>query len=428
MKQIILEYLDRYNSNIVNSNEIHCSLNDCFRLSRNGKLTPFKIYKSDKKEIENFLEKTGKKFIIEIPDELYDPKAEGIDSIFKIKNFLSEKLQLDTVYINIFMYPYGKSFEESKNLPKDEIFNIMDNYHLFNFVMETDNFYYLYYEIVLEVPKITLNVEFLFEDFEDYFQTGEINYLRFMGDHSENSEDIYEEIVRKKLDKNIENISLTLPVTASIFNVKNFLAQNEKFKLEKYFKNYNICDEYIRKMSYVKNVNILNIKDKVPYDDEQHLFNVHMDYLNFRDRELTSKNELSSLKLNTFFSLDVKENYNSLGKNNFQLENFDLKVFYRMKKCFKLHKKYEPFLFYKYMEENIKVKFSENAPTYREASDGINLLIYCQNYKCYIFREMFIEKLGKEIFIFFSLYFFLRFFLYIFFSLDFFYWEILYLL
>ena len=53
--------------------------------------------------------------------------------------------------------------------------------------------------------------------------------------------------------------------------------------------------------------------------------------------------------------------------------------------------------FFNYMNEINKMKFQESAPDFREASDGMNILFYCENGNCKINKEMFIHKLGKLI-------------------------------
>ena len=47
-----------------------------------------------------------------------------------------------------------------------------------------------------------------------------------------------------------------------------------------------------------------------------------------------------------------------------------------------------------------KVNFSESAPDFREAKDGLNWIAYCMNGSCQIFREMFLvnRRHGRFIF------------------------------
>lgn len=42
-----------------------------------------------------------------------------------------------------------------------------------------------------------------------------------------------------------------------------------------------------------------------------------------------------------------------------------------------------------------KIEFSDQAPSFREASDGLNILCYCKNRNCKIFEQLFVENKGK---------------------------------
>ena len=42
-----------------------------------------------------------------------------------------------------------------------------------------------------------------------------------------------------------------------------------------------------------------------------------------------------------------------------------------------------------------KIKWAEQAPDFREVDDGMCLICYCTNPKCKIYKEMFIQNLGK---------------------------------
>lgn len=44
-----------------------------------------------------------------------------------------------------------------------------------------------------------------------------------------------------------------------------------------------------------------------------------------------------------------------------------------------------------------KIKWNDEAPDFREVNDGMCLICYCTNPKCKIYKEMFIQNLGKNI-------------------------------
>jgi hypothetical protein len=41
-----------------------------------------------------------------------------------------------------------------------------------------------------------------------------------------------------------------------------------------------------------------------------------------------------------------------------------------------------------------KIKFEEEAPSYREVSDGVSLFLYCKNKDCKIFKQLFVKNFG----------------------------------
>jgi len=50
---------------------------------------------------------------------------------------------------------------------------------------------------------------------------------------------------------------------------------------------------------------------------------------------------------------------------------------------------------FNHMEDIKKINYVDCAPDHCEASDGINIIAYCENKLCRIYKEMFINKLGK---------------------------------
>lgn len=48
-----------------------------------------------------------------------------------------------------------------------------------------------------------------------------------------------------------------------------------------------------------------------------------------------------------------------------------------------------------------KIEFSDEAPSFREASDGLNIFCYCKNKSCKIYEELFVVNKGIYIFLFF---------------------------
>ncbi len=53
---------------------------------------------------------------------------------------------------------------------------------------------------------------------------------------------------------------------------------------------------------------------------------------------------------------------------------------------------------FNYLKNISKISFNQNAPTYCECSDGINLFAYCRNTNCQLFNNLFIKVLGYGIF------------------------------
>ena len=53
---------------------------------------------------------------------------------------------------------------------------------------------------------------------------------------------------------------------------------------------------------------------------------------------------------------------------------------------------------FNYLKNISKISFNQNAPTYCECSDGINLFAYCRNTNCQLFNNLFIKVLGYGVF------------------------------
>ena len=53
---------------------------------------------------------------------------------------------------------------------------------------------------------------------------------------------------------------------------------------------------------------------------------------------------------------------------------------------------------FNYLKNISKISFNQNAPTYCECSDGINLFAYCRNIDCQLFNNLFIKVLGYGVF------------------------------
>jgi hypothetical protein len=147
------------------------------------------------------------------------------------------------------------------------------------------------------------------------------------------------------------------------------------------------CSIYMLKYNLAEDLNISknsielkNEKNNITYNDEQYLLDAYSAFIN----NLEEINEVKSCSSDDSNSNSFHNQINTTQKFKIIL----------IQKLLKTKSKTINF-FFNYMNEINKLKFQQEAPDYREASDGINILFYCKNSNCKINNEMFIHKLGK---------------------------------
>jgi hypothetical protein len=125
-------------------------------------------------------------------------------------------------------------------------------------------------------------------------------------------------------------------------------------------------------------INLVNIKNNKQYVNNDIISKIYENYLNYNEN------------INDVYSSDSSD---SESHCSYSINEADM--------CIKLinsTERVKPLgnFSYKNLEQIISVDFAENAPDHREASDGINIIAYCQNNKCEFYNGMFIIKLGKK--------------------------------
>jgi hypothetical protein len=168
-------------------------------------------------------------------------------------------------------------------------------------------------------------------------------------------------IVEIDIDNNKRDLNLSISGNCSIYMLK-----------------YNLSEG----LSISKNnIELKNEKNNNIYNDEQFLSDVYSEFINYLE-DINDVNSCSSEDDNSFHNQE----------NNQPVFKIIL-----IQKLLKTKSKGINF-FFNYMNEINKFRFQDIAPEYREASDGINIIFYCNNLKCKIYNDMFIYKLGKKLF------------------------------
>jgi hypothetical protein len=130
----------------------------------------------------------------------------------------------------------------------------------------------------------------------------------------------------------------------------------------------------------VNSLVLKNTKTNVSYNNEEYLIDMYNNFNN-ENAEISSVNSCSSHNDNSFHN----ENNTEIG--------FRIKLIQVLLRTKSIGINF----FFNYMNEINKFKFQETAPYFREASDGLNIVLYCENNNCVIYNQMFIHKLGKII-------------------------------
>jgi hypothetical protein len=155
-----------------------------------------------------------------------------------------------------------------------------------------------------------------------------------------------------------------------IFNLENI----SKIKLEV----FSICSIYIIKDILMKNdeLKIKNASEIILYNYENPL----------NDNDIIFK----IIEENKIIESD-KINQKNINQNEASEKPLVLKMIKKGKKKFAIGID----LTFNSMKNISKVKYSNEAPNYREAKDGLNLLCYCRNDLCELCNEMFLVNLGR---------------------------------
>jgi len=110
-----------------------------------------------------------------------------------------------------------------------------------------------------------------------------------------------------------------------------------------------------------------------------------------------SHNLNSNGHMTTTFSAKRKEDYLNSGNFSINDGSFCFNKLLRIQLIRKGKKKCAIGIDFSFnLLQNItKIDFSKEAPSFREASDGINIFCYCRNKQCKIENEMFVNNLGN---------------------------------
>lgn len=177
------------------------------------------------------------------------------------------------------------------------------------------------------------------------------------------------EYISVELDYNMNNINkikLEVLSTCSVYILKEKIMQNKELKIEK-------------RSEIILMINEINL------DDNEIISEIYKDNSNkINDNQRGNSNRSNN-----------NQNFNSFGNENdadFAKKVLKMKIIKKGKKKFSIGIN----LNFNSLKNISKIKYCEEAPNYREAKDGLNLLCYCRNEECEINDEMFVINQGKK--------------------------------
>ena len=136
--------------------------------------------------------------------------------------------------------------------------------------------------------------------------------------------------------------------------------------------------------------NLIDLNSQRPFKNDEIIGNI----LNPNDNSAP----LCSTNVNISTSVLNKEDLSNLNISNFDNNNNTLKIQLILKgqrKCL-----IGIDFSFNILKDIKKIGFNEEAPSFREASDGMNIFCYCKSKNCKIFEEMFVKNIGIYLFIF----------------------------
>lgn len=289
----------------------------------------------------------------EVSSENYN-KEEIID----LKYFLSKRFNssLDKFYINYENNPkeIQPKISDNKEKEKSENKENKEKEKLINFGME-DNIIF---------PKFLADKNnkgnFFLEKLSNLFDS---NPFTLYYKEQKNYEYVSLELIYNMND--IKEIKLEVYSTCSIYVLKELIKQKEELK---------ISDKS----------EIVLMNDEIPLDDNEIISDIYKEFLSKKNNINTNDNRDS-----------FSNNENELIKSPLRL-----KIIKKGKKRFSIGIN----LNFNSMKNISKIKYSERAPDYREAKDGLNLLCYCRNEDCEINDEMFLVSRGEDFYMIFYLF------------------------
>lgn len=211
---------------------------------------------------------------------------------------------------------------------------------------------------------------------------------------------------------NTYNSSFLKDRVMTLYFKKNQDFRTCKIIIEYFIKN---VDRILLEISMNCSIYILKfmIKNKLGIPEEEQIFYDCNNQRQFKNDELimnilNTSNDLigSNIQLSyPRYSTSTKikeENYSAVGNSNCEIGYLCPSKALKIRLIRKGNKKCSIGIDFSFnLLKNInKINFSEEAPSFREASDGLNLICYCRNNCCRIQNDMFVYCLGNFYFYF----------------------------
>lgn len=284
------------------------------------------------------------------PELVYniESTAEPLQVII-IKNYISQNTNTRIENISLFINPYN---EQDSSYGLSDEFDVLKLFHnksiSTNFLSIAGTLYTnktnktnkditptLYYKLLTDIPLCKIIIE--------YFLT------------------------------NIDKILLEASVNCSIFILKYML--NKKLSIPEHEQN------------------LIDLNTQKPYKNDEIIANI----INPNDNSIRlnhSQINFSTAAKNDENSILNASHFDSTTQNNFQSEKF-----LRIQLIRKGRRRCSIGIDFSFniLKDIKKIEFVEDAPSYREASDGLNIFCYCKNKTCKIFDELFVAHIGIKI-------------------------------
>jgi hypothetical protein len=287
----------------------------------------------------------------EIKDLFYEISKEKIekDNILNIKKFIANNINssFELIYIN--------------NNPINQKINPENENDLFDYGLED--------KIILSdlFIKQKKNENYFLSSFNSKIKDDQ--YILYFKEHLITQKISIEVIINLE---NITKIKLEVFSISSIYIIKELLLENNELKINDIseivlFNNENPLNDNDIIFKIIEENNLIeriNSKRNININRNNEFNNNNNKSDLFRSKELSS---ISSIKKPLILKMIKK------GKKKFSI-GIDLS--------------------FNLMKNISKIKYSEEAPNYREAKDGLNLICYCRNDLCEICNEMFLVNLG----------------------------------